>query len=131
MKPLRVYLAASFSTRREAIIRASELTSLGIDVTSSWTDSVLADDPLDDPELCASAALACHRDIEHSDVLVFNALPGISWGKCVELGIAIGTTKRIVILGPMPSVFAHHPFVAARFDTWPALVEWLREQLRA
>lgn len=130
MKPFRVYLAATFSTKRDAIIRASQLRSLGIDITSTWLDSTVDRDPLDDPEACEASALGCHRDVESSDALVLDVSPRVSCGKYVELGIAAALGKRVVIVGNAPTVFRHHPCVVARFETWDACVEWLREQLR-
>jgi nucleoside 2-deoxyribosyltransferase len=54
-------------------------------------------------------------DIDRADALVLMTMPVgtmfSSGGRMVELGYAIGTGKRIFILGPRENIFCHLPRV--------------------
>lgn len=47
-------------------------------------------------------------------------------GRMVELGIAIGHGKRIIIVGPRENIFCWLPEID-QFDTWEAASDYLRE----
>lgn len=110
--PVRVYLAARYGRRDEMQGTARWLRSLGYVVTSRWVECE-DDDQMDSPE-AARWAVNDVTDVLASDVLVLfgerAGVPGAGrGGRMVELGVALGAGKEIIIVGPVENVFGHHP----------------------
>lgn len=125
---MRIYLAASFSTKVSANLRADEIRSRGHEITSSWLSATNDSDPLDDAGICVTAALTCFADIARADLLIQVVPPRTSPGKYVELGIAVALQKEIVIVGGIASVFHYHPAVIARCCDWEEVFIVLSER---
>lgn len=129
---LKVYLSSRWSRQAELRICRDQLVKAGIYVTSGWLD---VDDPDNGPaggapsgEAARLAALEDVEDVLRASVLVaFSEDPTSPFGRGgrhVEFGIALGTGKRIVVVGPRENVFHWHPDVWY-FDTWPAALDSL------
>ncbi len=116
-----IYLAARFSRRFELQGVRADLARAGHQVTSRWIDQRR------DATDTAEAAAVAHRDIadiELADCLIaFSESPrsGLSTrgGRHVEMGIAIGLDKRVIVVGPVENVFFSLPEIEV-FPTWPA-----------
>lgn len=152
--PMKVYLAARHSRRLELCGYRTQLGQMGIEVTSRWLNGKhqiddhgqpIGDDGEkwveDEGSGTAPARLRQHfaqedvADVLAADTLIaFTEVPRASTsrgGRHVELGIAIGTGKRIVVIGPRENVFTwlpqveHHEswqdFVASEFEGFAGL----------
>jgi hypothetical protein len=116
---MRVYLAAPFETRVQALEVAEAIKSLGHEVTSRWLtdhdtdfDAMTADD-------CAREAIADFEDIWSARVLVMlnsGQFSRMSAGKHIELGYCLGIGNDAIVVGPDNHIFWHLPNVT-RVDT--------------
>lgn len=93
MRPLRVYVAGSFSDRKRIETITTELTSLGFEPTNTWQrengESLLE---------CAQRDL---RGIDRADVMLVMAdRPSTTGGYWVEIGYALGTGMPIIVVTP-------------------------------
>lgn len=132
------YLAARYSRRLELCGYRSDLALLGIDVPARWLNGSHQLDNEGRPigetgELMfenGSAAADHYRrkfaeddfeDVVDSDMLIaFTEQPrsgNSRGGRHVELGIALGMGKPVVIIGPRENVFCWLPQVR-HFETW-------------
>ncbi|MEM7016617.1 MAG: nucleoside 2-deoxyribosyltransferase [Pseudomonadota bacterium] len=108
--PYKVYFAARYSRREELNRYRIELQEAGIEVTSHW---LTADPPVPVSRLTAAhwrvLAETDRQDIVRADALIaFTESPaGGNGGRHVELGIAIGLGKTIIILGEPEHLFHH------------------------
>ncbi len=120
MKPQRIYIAASFPRKAEAHDLARMLQDLGHLVVSRWHDEN-GQSAKDDPALWPKDA---PRDVD--DVLdcdIFLCLTGDTLsrgGRHTELGIALSTKKKVIILGPREQVFHALPCIDIA-DKWEDL----------
>lgn len=132
---MRIYLAARYSRREELCGYRAELQAMGHIVTSRWLNGnhqidtsgkpigesgeALVEDGADDraAEMRAHFAQEDFFDVMNADMLIaFTEVPRSGHsrgGRHVELGIAIGTMKRIRIVGPRENVFCWLPEVRA------------------
>lgn len=145
-----VYLAARYSRRLELCGYREQLNQAGITVTGRWLNGQhqiddqgqpIGDDGEkwveDEGSGTAPARLRQYfatedvADVLAADTLIaFTEIPRASTsrgGRHVELGIAIGTGKRIVVVGPRENVFTWLPQVE-HHDTWDDLLKawWSR-----
>ncbi len=145
---MRIYLAASYSRRREMLLYADQLMALGHAITSSWIDghheansrhSGQADRLAD----VAERALWAQEDV--IDILSSDTLIGFTegpdapgrrrGGRHVEFGIALGVylaqrgamAWRLMIVGPRENVFHCLPCVEW-YDTWEACLAKLETE---
>jgi len=130
---VKVYLASRFSRRDEMRTYRAVIEGLGASVTSRWLNDdageLEAQDDLDTPEgiivgrRCAETDVA---DVSEADaVIAFTEAPRgtkTRGGRHVELGIALGMGKRVVIVGPRENVFCCHPNVEQAADITEALL---------
>jgi hypothetical protein len=123
---MRLYLAHNWAARdwlREEIVPS--IGFLGHEVTSTWITR-------DDWESLGNATEAINdlRDIDHSDYVVlftdnFGDTPG--QGKYVEFGYALGTNKKIVLVGrDARCVFFSIIPDSLKFEGLGDFYEWLR-----
>ena len=123
---LKIYLAARYSRQAELNGYRADLEAVGHVVTSRW---LLGFHQITDEGLSVQAkeeertrfAMEDFSDVMDADVLIaFTEEPRSSnsrGGRHVELGVALGTGKAVVIVGPAENVFCCLP-VVSRYDTW-------------
>lgn len=112
-----VYLASRYARRPELLEKSGQLRKMGISVTSRWLrgDYELPNVPEQDPQTREMSmdtqplAIEDMEDIRRADiVVVFTEQPltiPSHGGRHVELGIALASRKRIIIVGPRENVF--------------------------
>lgn len=100
---LKVYIAAPYPWRENAVRLMQAVESAGFDVTSTWLRAL-------DVENDAHARLDL-ADVARADVLVAVNPPEFeksgAGGRHVELGYALGLNKRIVLVGNQSNIFHH------------------------
>lgn len=132
---MKIYLAARFGAQQEMLGVRDVLTGLGHEITSRWIDldpAVVGPSGLTvgqmsaDPEGCAPYAAADMADLLAADaVAVFTVYgPSSTGGRHVELGAALASGKRVIVIGPLENIFQTLPCVE-RFSGWPALAREL------
>ncbi len=105
---MKVYIAAPYPARTDAIAVMHRLESVGHHVTSRWLKD--DEDPFDVTAQSKYAAKAL-ADVRVADVLL--ALNAPEWanagtgGRHVELGCALALGKQVVLLGRRSNVFHH------------------------
>ena len=114
MSKLKVYIAAPWVHKAEALAAKEKFEAAGIEVTAHWikyhSDAALGD-PQFDEEL-QEQAVQDVEDIVQSDVFVILNLDK-SEGKATELGFAYGLGIPTILVGPrtrnifyyLPSIF--------------------------
>lgn len=127
----RAYIAGRYSRREEFNQRAEELREVGYVVDCRWLlgthqygpDSERAQQELgEDVELAQRFAEEDVEDLYRSDIVVsFTETPRVPstnrGGRHVELGLALGLGKMLVIVGPRENAF-HYLREVAQFDSW-------------
>lgn len=117
---MRVYIAAPYAARRQALAYAQDLRGLGFDVTSSWVNEEHEIGPgttgaapaLSDDEAGRHAATDLD-DVDRADVLVLltGAALGLAPAECgsggrhVETGYALAKGKWVVVVGEAENIF--------------------------
>ena len=108
---MKVYVAAAWSERALARIRAEQLARAGHHVTSRW----LLDEYSSESHSEAQRAEWDLEDVDRSDALVLltMALGAMfsSGGRMVELGYALGRGTKVIVLGPRENIFCYLPQV--------------------
>jgi hypothetical protein len=110
---MNVYLSSRYGRRREMLQVATDLTKSGHQVVSTW---------IEHPNSMIKAQSSPHLAVkylfetESCDVLVHysekSGTPGAECGwRMVELGAALITNKRVIIVGPIENTFSCHPLV--------------------
>ncbi|MHB8573642.1 MAG: hypothetical protein ACYDAY_11930 [Candidatus Dormibacteria bacterium] len=120
----QVYLAARFGRQQELRAVAGWLRTAGYLCDPTWLrggHDLPLDVAPDDPR-GAQFAQEDLRDLLESDIVIcFTEEPGVAGrargGRHVEMGIAIGTNKRVIVVGPRENVFCWLPFME-RYSTW-------------
>lgn len=107
--PEKVYLAARYSRRLELCRYRDDLHAWGAEVTSRWLDEDRFE--MSDPAVAGRLerfATEVVADVLAADTLIaFTEEPrseNCRGGRHVELGIAIGAGKKIIIAGPRENV---------------------------
>lgn len=105
----RIYLAARAGRRLEMLGVASELASLGFQVTSSWIHAEQPEETMADA-LRGALGESCLSDLVRADGLITFTEPSDStWargGRHVELGYALGLGDfRVIVVGHRENVF--------------------------
>jgi hypothetical protein len=100
---MRVYIAAPYPWRDNAIAQMRQVEAAGFEVTSTWLRAV-------DTENDVHARLDL-ADVARADVLVAINPPAFhnagTGGRHVELGYAIALAKTIVLVGAPSNIFHH------------------------
>lgn len=113
---VKIYLACRFDKQEEMLGAADVLRALGHEITSRWIDMDTAivgpkghapDRMNADPSSCAPQAAYDVEDVLAADVVVVFTIygPSSTGGRHVELGIALGAGKRVVLVGPRENIF--------------------------
>lgn len=129
---MKIYVAARFSAQQEMLGVRDVLTAFGHEITSSWIDSDTAETGVDgltpdvmnaDPDRCWPHAEADMADLLAADMVVVftNYGPSTTGGRHVELGVALGAGKRIMLVGDRENIFQTLPQIE-HFPDWPHLV---------
>ncbi len=137
---MRIYVASRFSRAAEAQNVADNLTKMGHEVTSRWhaPDWTGIQEPISNRRSAKNTdvAVADMNDIFRADAMVQlgedpNNLPANAGrgGRHVELGIALGSGKPVVIIGPRETVFHHH-FMVFQASTEIEAVKILQKYLQ-
>lgn len=110
---MNVYIAAPFSWKDEINDYATELRSLGINVTSSWleekADPKCTLDQFQDSYHEEIAAVDV-RDIDAAQVVAVFTIdplgpPKPRGGRHWETGYAYGRNKEVIVIGPKENIF--------------------------
>lgn len=146
--PRKIYLAARYSRRLELCGYRAELAALGYEVTSRWLNGShqiddkgvpIGDDgerrfEMGDPSLAHWREHFATEDV--ADVLAADTLVAFTeeprsgnsrGGRHVELGIALGSGKHVIIVGPRENVFCWLPLVEWYPDWTHLVVAWSPE----
>lgn len=104
-----VYIAAPFSARDRARELKDLLEAAGHVTTSSWITSHLSDYDALTPEQLKIEAQHDARGVQRADavILINNEGPSTSGGMHVEIGLALGWAKPIILVGPKTCLFHH------------------------
>lgn len=142
-----IYLAARYSRRLELCGYRDQLRALGHEVPARWLNGAhqISTDgmPLTEegerkfeeghPDADALRAGFARDDLD--DVLAANLVVAFTeqprsgagssrGGRHVELGVAIGTGKRIAVVGPRENIFCWLPHIW-HYPGWPSFLEHL------
>jgi nucleoside 2-deoxyribosyltransferase len=107
---MRVYIAAPWVRRPEAIEVGKRFVAAGHELTCRWFDHVTDGDPNDstgvtcDPKGIIHQALEDITDVQRAHVLVVLNLEK-SEGKAVETGIAIAAGIPVISVGDRSNIF--------------------------
>lgn len=118
---MRIYLAADYYRRGELRAYREQLEQYGHAVTSRWLDTNASSADLTEVQR-ARIAGECVYDIMNSDMLVCYT---DEWrrhnhgGRHVELGLAIGLQRRVLVVGAPENVFHSH-LAVQRVPDWAA-----------
>lgn len=128
---MKIYLAARYSRNDEMRDVRDVLTALGHEVTSRWIDqhggslleSIVAERLNTGPAECSKYAEIDVADLMAADTVISftSAEGGGKGGRHVELGLALGLAKRVIICGPRENVFHTLPAVEW-YPDWQRLV---------
>jgi hypothetical protein len=110
---IKVYVAARYEDRDDALSVKKFLNEHGFAVTSTWLLPSDADNPMEKikktPGLCEQLSETAEHDITLSDALVVlspeKAHRSGTGGRHTEVGIAIALNKGIVLYGSPENVF--------------------------
>lgn len=107
---MKVYIAAPWVRRPEAIAIGEQFKAAGHELTCRWFYHVTDGDPMDstgvtcNPDSIRFQAMADIADVRAADALVVLNLQK-SEGKAVETGIAIAAGKLVISVGPRSNIF--------------------------
>lgn len=134
---MKIYLAARYSAHPQMREVRDDLAKLGHEVTSRWIDmhdgkhatSFAVETLNEDPASCAKLGIHDVEDVQAADTVIsFTAgSAGSKGGRHVEFGLALGLSKRLLVVGPREHIFHTLPQVE-HHDTWVAALSSLREE---
>jgi nucleoside 2-deoxyribosyltransferase len=143
---MKIYLAARYSRRLELCDYRMMLESIGVEVTARWLNGshqlsdtgvpisdigeALVEDG-DGPEaaqLRAKFTTDDYDDVMAADLIIAFTQPPRTdkgcGGRHVEFGIALGSGKPIIVIGPRENFFCWLPQIQ-QYDTWDGfLTAW-------
>lgn len=126
---MKFYLAARYSRRLELVEHRAFIESKGGEVTSRWLDGnhQIADGDEADAKAARRFAVEDVEDVLAADYLIaFTEEPRATssrGGRHVELGLALGADKRVIVVGPRENVFTWLPGVRY-YEQWDEDVEF-------
>jgi nucleoside 2-deoxyribosyltransferase len=131
---MRVYIAAPWLRRPEAIEAGERFKAAGHELTCRWFQHETDGDPLDSTGLtCDPAGIVFQAnediaDVQDADVLVVLNLQ-MSEGKAVETGIAIATGIPVISVGARSNIFQSLGYEVDTVDDALDLLEQLPDLL--
>lgn len=130
---MQVYLAGRYSQKEDIKVKARELESLGIEVTSSWLEEPHSPQVgLTEltPDLARFYAHQDLTDIYRADLVILFTVdpntPTVRGGRHFESGFAHGLGRPLILCGPRENVFHYLPSVK-QYDTWAELLTAIEE----
>jgi len=133
---VHIYLASQYARKEELRGYAKEATAAGLLVTANWLNerwpphTTLHDVR---PATMRKYAEKDKADIERSDVFVLFAEHPHKHpprgGRHVELGLALGESKRVYVVGAHENIFHYLPIVHV-MPTWGAVLADIRKTYR-
>lgn len=119
---MKIYLAGTFTTREKIRPIADALWRQGHEITSSWLNEVSKPLRMDQGTFWKKLAIKDLTEIKSSDLVVV-FVDGISGGKNVELGYALGQhqSKEIWTVGFANNVF--HTLADKNFANGDAMLK--------
>jgi hypothetical protein len=123
----KIYLAASFSRKKELNKYRSDIIRWGGLCTASWLFEAAASDtdPIVDDAYRRRCAETDLLDVWRSDTLVSFTGCGCSGGRHVELGLALSRGIECLAVGPREHIF-HYLERVTFFDDWTACLQHIR-----
>lgn len=128
---MKIYVAAPWVRRPEAIEAGEQFKAAGHDLTCHWFHHVTDGDPNDstgvtcNPESIRQQAAEDIDDVMRADVLVVLNLQK-SEGKAVETGIAIAAGIPVISVGPRSNIFQALGHEVATVDEALAVLATIR-----
>ena len=123
---MKIYIAASFTSRNRLRPIRDKLWEMGHEVTSTWLDEVAKPDPMTQNEFYKKLALKDITELRTANLVIVDLLdPSTSGGRDTELGLALGCfqSKQIYLVGEPASVF--HQLSDKMFSNWEHLLLYL------
>ena len=125
---MKIYIAASFTSRPRLRPIRDRLWEFGHEVTSTWLDEVAKPENMTGNEFFKKLAIKDISELKSANLVIVDLLdPSTSGGRDTELGIALGSfaSKQIYLVGKPTSVF--HQLVDQTFENWDGCLEVLKE----
>lgn len=129
---MKIYLAGSFKARDDLITIARQVEATDEHtVTSRWlwqsvNEQAVTDGMVTDMSMARRHARQDIDDIDRSDmVVIFTKWPSSTGGLHWEYGYCFGQRKRVVVVGPIISVFFALPFALNHFPSPDGFVKWV------
>ena len=117
---MKVYIASH--SKEEALKVREILLKENHESTARWlNESFNKTDTYSDFDKGRIAAMDMH-DVLRSDALILIAgLEKYTWGKFIEAGIAMGSGKKVIVLGRIENMLLWHPQVIQVEDVFNAM----------
>ncbi len=118
---MNVYIATKFENKKGFHAAKKLLEAAGHTVNCDWTKHDATTIPLAAlPGYLNVCALECSRGVCEAEAVILLAYPKIA-GALVELGLAIGLEKHVIIVDPFgkknqPNIFYHLPKIRGIFE---------------
>jgi len=118
---MKIYVAAPWVRRPDAIEFGKRLTALGHELTCHWFNHKIDGDPNDSTGITSDPISIIHQavedieDVKRADVLIVLNLQK-SEGKAVETGIALANHIPIISVGTRSNIFQSLGFEARDAD---------------
>lgn len=124
----KIYLAASFSRKKELSKYRLDILDSGHICTATWLFEEAASDT--DPIVDDAYRMRCAKndmlDVWRSNMLISFTGCGGSGGRHVELGLALSRGIKCLAVGPREHIF-HYLDRVTFFDDWSACLQHLKE----
>ena len=123
---MKLYLAAAFERQLEMSLYKRQLTAFGHEVVSRWHDPAERHRSLADATTIVELERWASEDVtgvKAAEVVASFTGHGTRGGRHVELGIAIGLGKQLLIIGPKENVFHYLPGIE-HFMTPDEFLKW-------
>jgi nucleoside 2-deoxyribosyltransferase len=123
---MKVYIAAPWVCKEEAVGFQDAFEAAGFEVTSHWIKHHPPNDADKDFAVLQHEAIEDFRDLDRADVMVIFNMKEKSEGKATELGWALNSGKPVVLVGERSrNVFYYYPTVV-QTDTIEQAIQWLQ-----